>query len=212
MAPTSRIAIVGCGAIVEQRYVSALQRMRWIPTALVDISAERRRSVAARLGACQIEAERADVCLDAFDAAVVSAPNAFHEPICVGLLRAGKHVLVEKPMALTAAACAAMNRAAFEGRARLAVSLPRRQDLAGRWLTETIKTNAFGQLRRFSIREGFEFSWPLTTDSLWRKDQAGGGVLIDTGSHTIDQVLWWFDNPSWVEYFDDADGGPRLIV
>jgi predicted dehydrogenase len=119
MTPTFRIAIVGCGAIVERRYVSALLRMRWRPSALVDISAERRRSVAAQLGACPVQAEQAADCLDAFDAAVVLAPNAFHEPICVELLRAGKHVLVEKPMALTAAACAAMNRAAFKGRARL---------------------------------------------------------------------------------------------
>jgi predicted dehydrogenase len=32
-------------------------------------------------------------------------------------------------------------------------------------------------------------------------------VLIDTGSHTLDQVVWWFGEPSDVEYFDDADGG-----
>jgi predicted dehydrogenase len=207
MAPAIRLAIVGCGAIVEERYVPALRRMRWLPTALVDISEKRRHSVVDKLGTSAIQADQAKDCLDAFDAAIVSVPNALHAKLCIELLRSGKHVLVEKPMAINVNDCAAMNRQAVDSGRRLAVNLPRRQDLCTRWLKEALEKNALSKPHRFTIREGHEFAWPLTTDALWRKEQAGGGVLIDTGSHTLDEVIWWFGEPIDIDYYDDADGG-----
>jgi len=198
--------------MVEQRYTPTLKRLKWKPTALFDTSAERRRSVAKLLGIRPLEAERPSEALDSFDAAIVAAPHAMHEPLCVELLRAGKHVLVEKPMALNAASCAAMNRAASQGNGRIAVALQRRQALGTRWLKEAIAAAAFGRLCRFTIREGFEYSWPLTTDTMWRKKLAGGGVLVDTGAHTMDQIICWFGVPSTVEYFDDVDAEDGVEV
>lgn len=202
-----RIAIVGCGAVVEQRYVPVLKQLGWAPTALVDTSPERRRSVAASLYSAPAETEDALLIADAFDVAIVATPQGLHERICVDLLRAGKHVFVEKPLAHTEAACVAINRAAAETGAKLAVALFRRQGTAGRWFKQALQANAFGRLYRFEIQEGYEYNWPLTTDSMWRKEQAGGGVLTDTGAHTMDQVIWWFGEPDEIEYFDDADGG-----
>ena len=202
-----RIAIVGCGAVVEQRYVPVLKQLGWMPTALVDTSAERRHSVAALFGSNPVESEEAIAVADAFDAAIVATPHALHERICVDLLRAGKHVFVEKPMAHTTAACIAMNSAAAESGAKLAVALYCRQATAGRWFKEALQANAFGTLHRFKIGQGYEYNWPLASDSMWRKEQSGGGVLVDTGAHTMDQIIWWFGEPDEIEYFDDADGG-----
>lgn len=202
-----RLAIVGCGAVVEQRHIPVLEQLGWAPAALIDPSAERRRAIAALLKVPPAESEEVLALTDLFDTAIVATPQGLHERICVELLRAGKHVLVEKPMAHTEAACAAMNRAAAQGGAKLAVALFRRQAAAGRWLKEALQAGAFGTVRRFKIDEGYEYNWPLTTDSMWRKEQAGGGVLMDTGAHTMDLVIWWFGEPDDVEYFDDADGG-----
>jgi predicted dehydrogenase len=202
-----RLAIIGCGAVIEQRYIYALRKLKWIPTTLIDPSPERRKSVASLLGGQFREAARATEIADDFDAAVVSVPHALHEPLCVELLTRGKHVLVEKPMAATSVACTAMNAAAEKGNARLAVALMRRQAPALAWLKDALDAGAFGKLMKFTIREGYEYNWPLTTDSMWRKEQAGGGVLMDTGAHTMDQIVWWFGEPNEIEYFDDADGG-----
>jgi predicted dehydrogenase len=207
MSDSLRLAIVGCGAVVEQRYLGAMRRCKWLPAALIDPSPARRRTIAGALGIQPREAACASEALDAFDAAIVAAPHALHEPLCTELLRAGKHVLVEKPMAATPAQCAAMLAAADEGGARLAVALMRRQAKAGRWLKEALAARAFGRVHRFAIHEGYEYAWPLASDSMWRREQAGGGVLIDTGAHTTDQVIWWFGVPDELEYFDDADGG-----
>ncbi len=172
---------------------------------MFDASPERRRSVAALLGTRPIEAERASLALDAFDAAIVEAPLAQHAELCSELLRAGKHVLVEKPMALTGAACAEVNRAAAQGNARIAVALMRRYAPAARWLKEGFDASAFGRVTRFVLREGYD-QWPLLTESLWSRHDAGGGALSDAGAHALDQILWWFGAPGTFEYFDDVDG------
>lgn len=202
-----RIAIVGCGAVAEQRYVPALRRRKWIPAALIDPSPERRRAVARAFGITAIEAERAADVLDAFDVAIAALPHALHAPLCIEMLRAGKHVFVEKPMAETKAECDAMNEAAAAGHAKIAVALLRRQSDAGRWLKQALDAGALGAPLHFSIRDGYEYTWPLATDSMWRAETSGGGVLIDTGAHTLDQIVWWFGEPDEVAYFDDADGG-----
>jgi predicted dehydrogenase len=51
------------------------------------------------------------------------------------------------------------------------------------------------------------FNWPLTSDFFFRRAQAGGGVLIDTGVHTLDQLLWWLGDVSSLSYYDDNCGG-----
>jgi predicted dehydrogenase len=200
-----RIAIVGCGPVVAQRYIPSLKKLKWIPTALFDTSAERRRPIAAMLGTRPVEADHPSSALDSFDAAIVEAPLALHAERCVELLQAGKHVLVEKPMATTGAACAEINRAAIEGRARIAVALMRRYAPGARWLKEAIDASALGRLKRFVMREGYD-NWPLLTECMWRRQNAGGGALSDAGAHALDQIMWWFGAPSAVEYWDDVDG------
>jgi predicted dehydrogenase len=203
----ARLAIIGCGAVVEQRYVYALKRLGWMPDVLIDPSPERRRSVAKALG---IQPREAAVAIEAaadFDAAIVAVPHMLHRPVCEPVLLAGKHVLVEKPMAASSDDCAAMQAAAATGGGSLSVVLMRRQAKAGRWLADAITAGALGALKRFVIREGYEYAWPLTTDAMWRPAEAGGGVLMDTGAHTMDQVVWWFGEPDEIEFLDDSDGG-----
>jgi predicted dehydrogenase len=202
-----RLALLGCGAVTETRYVLSLAQQQWTPTALIDPSPERRAVLARALRAKPVEAANAMDVLDSFDAVIAALPHVLHEPLCAELLRAGKHVLVEKPMALTAVACAAMNRAAREGQAKLAIALQRRQSKAGQWLQEALGAGALGAPRRFRIRDGGDYNWPLASDFAWRREAAGGGVLIDTGAHVIDQVIWWFGEPDDFDYFDDDDGG-----
>jgi nucleoside-diphosphate-sugar epimerase len=109
-------------------------------------------------------------------------------------------------MATSAAACAAMKAAADAGQAKLAVALMRRQKTSALWLKSAFDAGAFGALRRFTVREGMEYSWPLASDAMWRRSAAGGGVLIDGGAHVMDQIIWWFGEPDEIAYQDDCDG------
>jgi predicted dehydrogenase len=145
--------------------------------------------------------------LDRIDAAIVAVPHHLHADVAIDLLNAGVHVLVEKPLAPTAASCLRVIAAARHTGAVLAVGLMRRFLTRLRWVKAALDTGALGTVQSFEIHEGFVYRWPVTTGSMFRKDMAGGGVLADTGAHTLDLVHWWFGTPASIAYRDDSHGG-----
>ena len=127
-----RVAIIGCGAVTETHHLPTLTDVEIKPSVLVDTNVGRAQNLADRFHAARATDDYRS-CLDEFDAAIVAAPHASHAPICIDLLRRGIHVLVEKPLATTANECAAINAAAEEGRAVLAVGLMRRFQHNNQW-------------------------------------------------------------------------------
>ena len=127
------------------------------------------------------------------DAAVVATPNALHAPQAIALLEAGRHVLVEKPMATTVAECNAMIEAAQRGGASLMVAhcwrfhpdvQAMRERIASGELGEIVKTRGYG------VHAGWG-------PSGWFADKAlaGGGALPDMGVHAIDTVRYLLGDP-----------------
>jgi predicted dehydrogenase len=64
-----------------------------------------------------------------------------------------------------------------------------------------------GELKGFEVEWGFVYDWPVASGFFFSKEQAGGGVLIDLGSHVLDLLLWWLGDVVEVEYRDDSLGG-----
>jgi predicted dehydrogenase len=64
-----------------------------------------------------------------------------------------------------------------------------------------------GEVVSFDFREGSIFNWPAQSDSFFRKDIAGGGVLMDIGVHALDLLIWWLGEPKEFSCEDDAAGG-----
>lgn len=202
-----RIAVIGCGAVTAQAHLPVAARAKGLKvTLLVDRNRERAEGLARRFGVPQVATDAEAVAASA-DAAIVALPHSLHAPVSADLLRRGIHVLVEKPMALSAADCDDMIAAAREGGAVLAVGLMRRFLTMFRFVRETIQSGVLGDVRRFDFREGYVYDWPVASDFFFRKDTAGGGVLVDTGAHTLDTLLWWLGDVRRVEYFDDNYGG-----
>lgn len=100
-----------------------------------------------------------------------------------------------------------MISAADDAELVLAVGLVRRFYPSSQFVKAAIEEGLIGDVRRFDFREGRVFDWPAASDSFFRKEISGGGVLIDTGAHVLDLVLWWLGDPGSVEYYDDAMGG-----
>jgi predicted dehydrogenase len=72
-----------------------------------------------------------------------------------------------------------------------------------------IERGLLGKIQSFSIAEGGIYNWPVASDFFFKRRTSGGGVLIDTGAHTLDLMLWWLGEVKAFEYFDDqidADG------
>jgi nucleoside-diphosphate-sugar epimerase len=116
-------------------------------------------------------------------------------------------VLVEKPMAMTASDCRKMIEAAKAGNTVIAVGLVRRFLHSALFTKQAIESDLLGSIESFDFREGNVYNWPVSSDFFFRRETAGGGVLFDTGAHTLDLLLWWLGDMEVMEYLDDGFGG-----
>ncbi|MEW1775605.1 Gfo/Idh/MocA family oxidoreductase [Streptomyces sp. NPDC086777] len=123
----------------------------------------------------------------------VCAPGWLHAEIAVAALEAGKHVLVEKPLANSLAECEAMVAAARAARARgvqSMVGFNYRRVPALAYARRLIADGRIGTVRQ--VRASYLQDWLASEDApmTWRlrKETAGSGALGDIASHTIDQV------------------------
>jgi nucleoside-diphosphate-sugar epimerase/predicted dehydrogenase len=176
--------------------------------ALVDRDMSRARELAKSYGVTTVVADAGELPAGSIDAAVVATPPFHHASCCVELSRRGAHVLVEKPMAVTIGDARAMVEAAREAGVVLSAGYFRRLFPAVGLLRASLDAGALGEVIGFDAEEGDVYTWGLATLSNLRKDQGGGGVLIDIGSHVLDLLLYLFPGEFEVlGYRDNALGG-----
>lgn len=202
-----RIGLIGCGAVTERLHVPALlaagERVK--VEVAVDRNLSRAESV-SRLCGSKAFTEITEA-LPYIDAAIVALPHFLHAPASIQLLAAGKHVLVEKPMAMNSTECGSMIAASKKAGAVLCVAQMRRFCPAVVAAKRLLAGGALGKILRWTILEGHIYDWPVASDFFFRRETAGGGVLIDTGAHTLDMLLWFFGAVKEFTYRDDAFGG-----
>jgi predicted dehydrogenase len=138
---------------------------------------------------------------------VVATPPKLHAAQTLFALERGCAVLCEKPMAASLADAETMATAAARTKRPLAIGLYRRFYRATRAIKDLVANQTLGPVISFEIEEGGPFRWEAASDSFFRREATPGGVLYDTGVHTLDLLLWWFDEPASFEYRDDAAGG-----
>jgi predicted dehydrogenase len=110
-------------------------------------------------------------------------------------------------MAAGIADAEAMAAAAARTKRPLAIGLYRRFFRGAQAIKDLITNQTLGPVLSFEVEEGGPFRWEAASDSFFRREVTPGGVLYDTGVHTLDLLLWWFNEPSSLEYQDDAVGG-----
>lgn len=206
-----RIALIGLGAVSELYYgpaLSILQENKFAKvTALYDPDRHRLSKMQAKFPSAKPLNEITRLKADSLDLAVVASPPQYHREQTISLLRQGVAVLCEKPMAVSCEAAQAMMEESGSTGALLAVSLTRRFYPALQAIKRIIAEGTLGAVKSFRFVEGNAFSWPVASTSLFSLATSGGGVLMDIGSHVMDLVIWWFGEPSSLEYEDDAMGG-----
>ena len=188
-----KVALFGCGWIQEFHARGVLAH----GDELVAVTNHREESARAFAQTFQIPRVTTDWEALARDpdveAAIVSTPNYLHAPQAIALLEAGKHVLVEKPMAVSVAECDAMIAAARRGGARLMVAhcwrfhpdvLAVRNRVAAGEFGEIVKTRGYG------VHAGWGPSGWFA-----EKELAGGGALVDMGVHAIDTARFLLGDP-----------------
>lgn len=138
---------------------------------------------------------RSVICRDDIDIVDICAPGFMHAEIAIAALAAGKHVLVEKPLANTTAEAEAMTVAAKSARSRGVQSMigfNYRRIPALALARELISEGRLGAIRH--VRAAYLQDWLADPESpmTWRltRETAGSGALGDIASHAIDQVLF----------------------
>jgi predicted dehydrogenase len=213
MSQRLRIGIAGAGLVTARAHLPAVLSCPEVElAALVDTSVERAHELAARCGPTpRIAADVRDV-LDCVDAMIIATPNASHGELAVRCLEAGRHVLIEKPLATSVAEGEAVVAAARRSGKVAAVGYNRRFLSAVPLMKELLDDGYFGELRRFAYQFGVLGGWaPVSAYNLQRQS-AGGGVLTVEGSHFLDRLIYWFGEPVSCACFDDSEGGPEATV
>ncbi|MFO0809726.1 MAG: Gfo/Idh/MocA family oxidoreductase [Gemmataceae bacterium] len=155
-----------------------------VPEALAKLTRERPGVTAYGDG-------RALVAAPDLDAVIISAPPGLHEPLGVACLRAGKHLLCEKPLATSVAACESLVRAADESGASLATGFNLRYLEAAQLARRLVDDGAIGELDHVRAFHGYSAADGIPNN--WMRDPAmsGGGSLMDNGIHVIDMCRWF---------------------
>jgi predicted dehydrogenase len=181
------IAIIGCGRI-SRSHLAAVATQPELATlvAAVDSDLTLATQAAQRYGASHAF-DDIDEALsrDDINAVVLCLPNHLHAGVAIRAAQAGKHVLVEKPMADTAADAIAMAKAAEANRVVLAIAQCRRHFRAIRYLAD--HQADFGKL--ISVQVSLGVYWPDAQAPWWREaDKASGLVVALNGPHVLDFV------------------------
>ncbi|MGI8553363.1 MAG: Gfo/Idh/MocA family protein [Dehalococcoidia bacterium] len=195
-----RVAVIGCGLIARRAHLPAYAASDEAElVAVCSGHLETARAAAEEFGARTVhrtwEETVADPEVEAVD---ICAPNALHAPIAIAAARAGKHVLVEKPMAISLDEADAMLAAARDAGVLLMPAhnmryLPIHEEVK-RQLDEGVIGRPFVAHGTF-LHAGPEEHWGATSDWFWNQEMAGGGALLDLGIHMIDLIRWFIGRP-----------------
>lgn len=210
------LGLIGCGRIAQAHLAAAAHLSALVCLAGVADPVPGRAEDAARRFSIPLATEDYRRLLEdpAVEAVIVTVPNDLHAAVVGDAGAAGKHVLVEKPMALDAASAREMVAAAEASGVTLMVGQSRRFPDAVRELVRRLPD--LGEI--FRIHIAFLVSFPQPPTEWWRSEQrAGGLVILLQGSHSLDSVCWWLGrlpscvyatggrrNPAW-EGEDEAD-------
>lgn len=133
------------------------------------------------------------------DAIVIGMPNAFHHPLAQKALETGKHVLVEKPMAMSVEESMQMAQLADSRKLTLMVAHMWRFDREVRAVRELVESGKLGEIvktKSYGIHENWgPAGWFV------QKKLAGGGALIDMGVHAIDTTRYLLGDPNPVSVY-----------
>ena len=186
------IAVIGCGTIANSAHIPAYMAN---PSAEIkyfcDIRKDRAEKAVSKYG-CGTAIEDYRVILEDPEVHAVSicTPNYCHASISIDCLRAGKHVLCEKPAARTYEEALEMQRVQHETGKILNIGVVNRFNVSVNNIKKLIQEGELGELYHVYVSFRAHRSIPGLGGDFTTRSVAGGGALIDWGVHFLDIVMY----------------------
>ena len=192
------VAVIGCGTIARTAHVPAYTNnseveIKWF----CDLIPERAKEMADKYGRGQVTTDYHDILKDKDVVAVsVCTPNNMHAPISIDCLKAGKHVLCEKPTARTYAEALTMQKAQHDTGKILNIGVVNRFNDSVNQIKRMIDAGELGEVYHVDMNFRAHRSIPGLGGAFTTSAIAGGGVLIDWGVHFLDIVMYCCGDPA----------------
>ena len=186
-----RYAVVGLGHIAQAAVLPAFRHASQNSelVALVSSEARKLKVLGRRYGIdhlCGYDAFDALLEGDVVDAVYLALPNDLHREFTIRAAQAGKHVLCEKPMAVSARDCEAMIRATRAAGVKLMIAYRLHFERANLEVVQHARSGRLGKMRFFSS----DFSMQVSDDNIRLARRKGGGPLFDIGIYCINAVRY----------------------
>lgn len=193
-----KIGIIGCGTIANSAHIPAYLKNEEAEIAyFCDIIPERAQAAVEKYGCGVSVTDYHDILNDpSVEAVSVCTPNNVHAPIAIDCLRAGKHVLCEKPAARTYAEALEMQRVQHETGKVLNVGVVNRFNDSVNLIKKYIDSGKLGEVYHVYISFRAHRSIPGLGGAFTTKAIAGGGALIDWGVHFLDIMMYCCGDPN----------------
>lgn len=195
MAKTYKVGVIGVGGIANTHFPGWSESPHTEVVALSDIDDATLKRVGEQTGATKLYTKAADLIADPdVDIVDICTPNAFHTPLAVAALEAGKHVLCEKPLAPTPADIKKMIAARDKSGKLLMTAQHFRFQDRSRALKAEVDKGVLGDIyhaRSWMLRRCLT---PLRP-GFYLKKLSNGGPCIDIGVHILDLTLWMMGFP-----------------
>jgi predicted dehydrogenase len=187
-----KVGIVGGGAITQVAHLPVLKKMRAVEVqAICDTDLLKARALADRFGVKNAFDDIEELLrYETLDAVVVCSPNHLHESHILAALSANLHVLVEKPLGMSATSVQRILRAVEKHDRVVMVGMNHRYRPDVQIVRSFVQSGELGSIE--SIRGSWHVFRPSRAQLGWRqrRDEAGGGAMLDLGLSILDLGLW----------------------
>lgn len=190
------VGIFACGRIAQVRHIPEyLANPRVNLCGYFDLNQDRAQEMAEKFGGTAYASEDALLNDPKIDAVSICTANAVHAPLTIKALRAGKHVLCEKPMATTYADCEEMLAEAARAGRRLLIGQNQRLAKAHTEAKRMLSDGVIGDVLTFrtTFGHGGPETWSITPGAatwFFDKKQAAMGAMADLGIHKTDLIRY----------------------
>ena len=204
--PKMKVAVIGCGNIANAAHIPAYMKNSEVEIKyFCDIILERAEKCVEKYGCGTAVADYHDFLNDPeIEAVSVCTHNDFHSIIAIDFLKAGKHVMCEKPAARILSEALEMQKVAHETGKIINIGVVNRFNTYVMKIRELIDSGELGEVYHVYASFRSHRSIPGIGGDFTIKAKAGGGSLIDWGVHFIDLVLYCCGDPKPISASGEA--------